>query len=142
MAILPYYIANLNIEYTYKEKTGRYLEFPNLCFVDTLDNMDWQGATGGAVARQGSFNLGGLSAENWMRVQLQNEKTISVIIGNPPYNDSSQQVGVTTSTATGISRNRPAHSEKLYGRESTAQKKVIVRYVQAVHPMGFRPAGR
>ena len=88
VAILPYYIANLNIEYTYKEKTGRYLEFPNLCFVDTLDNMDWQGATGGAVARQGSFNLGGLSAENWMRVQLQNEKTISVIIGNPPYNDS------------------------------------------------------
>ena len=87
VAILPYYIANLNIEYTYKEKTGRYLEFPNLCFVDTLDNMDWQGATGGAVARQGSFNLGGLSAENWMRVQLQNEKTISVIIGNPPYNE-------------------------------------------------------
>ena len=43
LAILPYYIANLNIEYTYKERTGRYLEFPNLCFVDTLDNMDWQG---------------------------------------------------------------------------------------------------
>ena len=59
--------------------------------MDTLDNMDWQGATGGAVARQGSFNLGGLSAENWMRVQLQNEKTISVIIGNPPYNDQQQQ---------------------------------------------------
>ena len=90
VAILPYYIANLNIEYTYREKTGQYLEFPNLCFVDTLDNMDWQqtGATGGAVTRQGSFNLGGLSTENWMRVQLQNEKTISVIIGNPPYNDS------------------------------------------------------
>ncbi len=88
VAILPYYIANLNIEYTYREKTGQYLEFPNLCFVDTLDNMDWQqaGATGGAVTRQGAFNLGGLSTENWMRVQLQNEKTISVIIGNPPYN--------------------------------------------------------
>ena len=88
VAILPYYIANLNIEYTYREKTGQYLEFPNLCFVDTLDNMDWQqaGATGGAVTRQGAFNLGGLSTENWMRVQEQNEKTISVIIGNPPYN--------------------------------------------------------
>ena len=88
VAILPYYIANLNIEYTYKEKTGRYLEFPNLCFVDTLDNMDWQdtGATGGAVTRQGGFNLGGLSTENWIRIQEQNEKTISVIIGNPPYN--------------------------------------------------------
>ena len=88
VAILPYYIANLNIEYTYKERTGRYLEFPNLCFVDTLDNMDWQGtgATGGAVTRQGAFNLGGLSTENWMRVQEQNEKTISIIMGNPPYN--------------------------------------------------------
>ena len=88
VAILPYYIANLNIEYTYKERTGRYLEFPNLCFVDTLDNMDWQGASGGAVTRQGAFNLGGVSEENWIRVQEQNEKPISVIIGNPPYNDS------------------------------------------------------
>ena len=92
VAILPYYIANLNIEYTYRERTGRYLEFPNLCFVDTLDNMDWQqrGATGGAVTRQGAFNLGGMSEENWIRVQEQNEKPISVIIGNPPYNANQQ----------------------------------------------------
>ena len=92
VAILPYYIANLNIEYTYREKTGQYLEFPNLCFVDTLDNMDWQqtGSTGGAVTRQGAFNLGGLSVENWIRIQEQNEKPISVIIGNPPYNANQQ----------------------------------------------------
>ena len=89
VAILPYYIANLNIEYSYRERTGKYQEFPNLCFVDTLDNMDWQqaGATGGTVQRQGAlFNLGGMSEENWLRVQEQNEKPISVIIGNPPYN--------------------------------------------------------
>ena len=85
--ILPYYIANLNIEYTYKELTGDYLEFPNLCFVDTLDNMNWKGASGAAVQRQTRLNLGGLSEENWIRVQEQNEKPISVIIGNPPYND-------------------------------------------------------
>ena len=92
VAILPYYIANLNIEYTYQQRTGRYLEFPNLCFVDTLDNLDWQqqGATGGAVTRQGFFNLGGLSEENWIRIQEQNEKPISVIIGNPPYNANQQ----------------------------------------------------
>ena len=92
VAILPYYIANLNIEYTYKERTGQYLEFPNLCFVDTLDNMGWQqvGATGGSVTRQSAFNLGGLSEENWIRVQEQNEKPISVIIGNPPYNANQQ----------------------------------------------------
>ena len=88
VAILPYYIANLNIEYTYRERTGQYREFPNLCFVDTLDNMDWQGATGGAVERQAAFNLGALSEENWIRVQEQNEKSISVIMGNPPYNDA------------------------------------------------------
>ena len=86
VAILPYYIANLNIEYTYREKTGQYLEFPNLVFVDTLDNLDWQGATGGAVERQSAFELGGLSFDNWYRMQGQNEKTISVIMGNPPYN--------------------------------------------------------
>ena len=86
VAILPYYIANLNIEYTYKERTGQYLEFRNLCFVDTLDNMDWKGASGDAVQRQAALNLGGLSAENLLRVQGQNEKPISVIIGNPPYN--------------------------------------------------------
>ena len=92
VAILPYYIANLNIEYTYQQRTGRYLEFPNLCFVDTLDNLDWQqqGATGGAVTRQGSFNLGGLSEENWIRIQEQNDKRISVILGNPPYNANQQ----------------------------------------------------
>ncbi len=90
VAILPYYIANLNIEYTYREKTGRYREFPNLVFVDTLDNMDWKGATGGAVERQGSFELGAMSFDNWYRMQEQNEKTISVIIGNPPYNAHQQ----------------------------------------------------
>ena len=86
--ILPYYIANLNIEYTFKELTGDYLGFPNLCFVDTLDNMDWKGASGAAVQRQTMMNLGGVSEENWIRVQEQNEKPISIIIGNPPYNDS------------------------------------------------------
>ena len=88
--ILPYYIANLNVEYTYKERTGHYLEFPNLCFVDTLDNMDWKGASGAAVQRQTMMNLGGVSEENWIRVQEQNEKPISVIIGNPPYNANQQ----------------------------------------------------
>ncbi len=122
VAILPYYIASLNIEYTYRERTGRYLEFPNLCFVDTLDNMDWQqtGATSGAVQRQGAFNLGGLSTENWMRVQLQNEKTISVIIGNPPYNDSQ-------SNWNDFNPNRvyPEIDQRIrdtYVKESTAQK--------------------
>lgn len=79
LAILPYYIANLNIEYTYKQKTGQYAEFENLCLVDTLDNtgFNW-------IGKQG--DLFGVSAENAARIRKQNEKKISVIIGNPPYN--------------------------------------------------------
>ena len=120
VAILPYYIANLNIEYTYKERTGQYLEFPNLCFVDTLDNMDWQGASGDAVQRQAGLNLGALSEENWLRVQEQNEKPISVIIGNPPYND-----GATLWGDGGANRAYPDIDRRIrdtYIAESTAQK--------------------
>ena len=122
VAILPYYIANLNIEYTYKERTGKYLEYPNLCFVDTLDNMDWQhaGATGGAVTRQGAFNLGGMSEENWLRVQEQNDKTISVIIGNPPYNDSQENENDNNKN-----REYPVVDKRIretYVKEGTAQR--------------------
>ena len=122
VAILPYYIANLNIEYSYRERTGKYQEFPNLCFVDTLDNLDWQqaGATGGAVTRQGAFNLGGLSEENWIRVQEQNEKPISVIIGNPPYNANQQNENDNNKN-----REYPAIDRRIsetYIAASTAQK--------------------
>ncbi len=58
--------------------------------MDTLDNMAWTGATGGAVERQGVFELGAMSEATWIRVQEQNEKDISVIIGNPPYNANQQ----------------------------------------------------
>ncbi len=122
IAILPYYIANLNIEYTYQERTRRYLEFPNLSFVDTLDNMDWQGAgaSGGAVQRQAAFNLGGLSEENWIRVQEQNEQPISVIIGNPPYNANQQNENDNNKN-----REYPAIDRRIretYIAASTAQK--------------------
>ena len=39
VAILPYYIANLNIEFSYSQIMGEYAEFPHICFVDTLDNL-------------------------------------------------------------------------------------------------------
>ena len=121
VAILPYYIANLNIEYTYKEKTGQYLEFPNLVFVDTLDNMDWEGSTGGAVTRQGAFELGGLSFDNWYRMQGQNEKTISVILGNPPYNAHQANFNEFNSN-----RAYPAIDQRIretYSQASTAQNR-------------------
>lgn len=83
VAILPYYIANLNIEYTYKQKMGEYEQFDNLCFVDTLDNTGFHW-----VGKQG--DLFGVTAENAQRIKRQNESRISVVIGNPPYNANQQ----------------------------------------------------
>lgn len=85
VAILPYYIANLNIEYTFKQKMQYYEEFPSMCFVDTLDNID--GLTVRLTTGQGlQKNLFQFTAENSKRIHRQNAKKISVIIGNPPYN--------------------------------------------------------
>ncbi|OCW57210.1 type ISP restriction/modification enzyme [Hoeflea olei] len=82
VAILPYYVANLNIEATYAAVTGQFAEFPSLCFVDTLDNVEGLGIRAG----QQMDLLGGLSDENIERVKRQNRRKISVVIGNPPYN--------------------------------------------------------
>ena len=58
-------------------------EYPNLCFVDTLDN------TAALKAQKGQHVgdlFGAVSEENVARIKRQNKKKISVIIGNPPYN--------------------------------------------------------
>ncbi|MFA7416859.1 MAG: type ISP restriction/modification enzyme [Rhizobium sp.] len=82
VAILPYYVANLNIEATYAAISGQFAEFPNLCFVDTLDNVEGLGIRAGHQHDM----FAALSDENIERVKRQNNRKISVIIGNPPYN--------------------------------------------------------
>ena len=52
LAILPYYIANLNIEYTYQQKMGKYEEFKNICLVDTLENTVYEGKQGNQGKRK------------------------------------------------------------------------------------------
>jgi predicted helicase len=86
VAILPYYVANLNIEATYFGITGQYAEFENLCFVDTLDNVDGLGIKTGHQHDM----FAAVSQENIERVRRQNRRKISVIIGNPPYNANQQ----------------------------------------------------
>ncbi|MDM8567414.1 N-6 DNA methylase [Candidatus Halobeggiatoa sp. HSG11] len=88
VAILPYYIANLNIEYTFQQKMGEYEPFSHICFVDTLDNLGFEHGSGYKY-QQGDLSLG-LNEENAKRIEEQNERKISVIIGNPPYNANQQ----------------------------------------------------
>lgn len=82
VAILSYYVANLNIEATYAAIEEQYAEFPGLVFVDTLDNTAGLGIYKGHQADM----FGGIADENMERVKRQNAARISVIIGNPPYN--------------------------------------------------------
>ncbi|WP_281967463.1 type ISP restriction/modification enzyme [Roseovarius nanhaiticus] len=86
VAILPYYVANLNIEATYQAVSGQFAEYPNLCFVDTLDNIGGLGIKSGH-----QFDMfAAISDENVERVKRQNKRKISVVIGNPPYNANQQ----------------------------------------------------
>lgn len=86
VAILPYYVANLNIEATYAEITGQFAEFENLVFADTLDMNEGLGIRRG---QQLSF-LGRFTDENIERIRRQDARKISVVIGNPPYNANQQ----------------------------------------------------
>ena len=71
--LLPYYIASLNIEHAYYERTGAYQSFEGICFADTLELAEGQ---------QPSLFV----EENTERVEREKNAQIMVVIGNPPYN--------------------------------------------------------
>jgi len=73
--LLPYYIAAMNIEHAYYERTGAYEPFEGLCFVDTL-----------GLAEGDQKQLSFMTEKNTERVEHQKKARINVIIGNPPYN--------------------------------------------------------
>jgi predicted helicase len=116
VAILPYYVANLNIEATYAALTGQYEEFPNLCFVDTLDNVGLHTAAKGTTAEL----FGSVSEENVVRIKRQNGRKISVVIGNPPYN--ANQANENDNNKNREYPQIDARIKQTYIAQSTAQK--------------------
>ena len=83
VAILPYYVANLNIEATYAAITGRLRRVPE----PVLRRHPGQRRPAHRRARHhGGPVFGSVSEENVARIKRQNSRKISVIIGNPPYN--------------------------------------------------------
>ena len=73
--LLPYYIASMNIEHAYMERTGEYKAFPGICLVDTFEL---------AEPEQGDLSF--MTEENTARVMRQQQAPIFVLISNPPYN--------------------------------------------------------
>ncbi|TAD75513.1 MAG: hypothetical protein EA001_13855 [Oscillatoriales cyanobacterium] len=115
VAILPYYIANLNIEFTYQQKMGNYEEFKNICLVDTLDHSTFEGK---------QFDIFAMTVQNTARIQQQNDRTISVIIGNPPYN--AHQGNFNQRNANRSYEEIDKSIKRTYIKEGTAQNQIVV----------------
>jgi predicted helicase len=118
VAILPYYIANLNIEYTFRNKMKVYESFPNLCFVDTLDNI------GGLGWKGKQMDMFGFSAENAERIKRQNDRKISVIIGNPPYN--ARQTNFNDDNKNRLYKEMDRRIKETFIKNGTAQNQIVV----------------
>ena len=71
--LLPYYIANLNIEQQFYTATNRYAPYEGICLVDTFE-----------IAEERQLQL--FTPANTARVEKQKETPMFVVIGNPPYN--------------------------------------------------------
>ena len=71
--LLPYYIASLNIEQEYFQRTGTYLPFEGITLADTFEMLE---------PEQGEL----FTRENTDRVKRQKVADMFVVIGNPPYN--------------------------------------------------------
>lgn len=75
--LLPYYIASLNIEQEFFQRTQTYLPFEGITLADTFELLE---------DRQMQL----FTKENTERVERQKAADMFVVIGNPPYN--TQQV--------------------------------------------------
>jgi len=115
VAILPYYIANLNIEFTYQQKMGNCPEFHNICFMDTLDH-------GGFADKQLDFSS--MSVENTARIKRQNDRKISVIIGNPPYN--AKQENFNQNNANSYYKEVDKRIKNTYIKYGKAQNQIVI----------------
>ena len=106
--LLPYYIACLNIEHEYFQRTGEYLPFEGICLVDTFELLE---------ERQGQL----FTRENTERVEHQKAADMFVVIGNPPYN-----AGQTNENDNNKNRKYPtmdARIRETYAAASAAQNK-------------------
>ena len=116
--LLPYYIATLNIEQEYFQRTGRYLPFEGIALADTFELLE---------DRQMAL----FTEENTERVKRQKAADMFVVIGNPPYN-----MGQANENDNNKNRKYPTMDkrvEETYAQDSTAQlkNKLYDPYVKA-----------
>lgn len=117
--LLPYYIANMNIEQQFYTKTNRYASYVGLCLVDTFE-----------LAEDKQIPL--LAPANTQRVEKQKQTPMFVVIGNPPYN-----VGQVNENDNNKNRKYETMDKRVrdtYSQDSTAtnKNKLYDPYVKAI----------
>ncbi len=117
--LLPYYIANLNIEQQFYTKTNRYASYEGLCLVDTFE-----------LAEDKQIPL--LAPANTQRVEKQKQTPMFVVIGNPPYN-----IGQVNENDNNKNRKYETMDKRIrdtYSQDSTAtnKNKLYDPYVKAI----------
>ena len=116
--LLPYYIASLNIEQEYFQRTGMYLPFEGIALADTFELLEDQ-------------QIALFTQENTERVEKQKAADMFVVIGNPPYN-----MGQANENDNNKNRKYPTMDkqvEETYAQDSAAQlkNKLYDPYVKA-----------
>ena len=116
--LLPYYIASLNIEQEFFQRTGTYLPFEGIALADTFELLEKE---------QGEL----FTRENTERVERQKATDMFVVIGNPPYN--TQQVNENDNNKNRKYKVMDAQVAETYAKDSTAQlkNKLYDPYVKA-----------
>ena len=117
--LLPYYIASLNIEQEYFQRTGTYLPFEGIALADTFELLEQQ--------QKELF-----TRENTERVQRQKAADMFVVIGNPPYN--SRQVNENDNNRNRTYETMDTLLQDTYSRDSKARNKNSLSdpYVKAI----------
>lgn len=118
--LLPYYIASMNIEHAYLDRTGEYEPFEGICLVDTFEL---------AEPKQTGFEF--MNEGNTERIRKQKKAPIFVVIGNPPYNMG--QVNENDQNKNRKYKHMDARVQETYTRASTAtlRSKLSDPYVKA-----------
>ena len=116
--LLPYYIASLNIEQEFFQRTGTYLPFEGIALADTFELLE---------QRQGEL----FTRENTERVERQKAADMFVVIGNPPYNMG--QVNENDNNKNRKYKTMDKRIAETYAADSTAQlkNKLYDPYVKA-----------
>ena len=116
--LLPYYIASLNIEQEYFQRTGTYLPFEGISLADTFELFEDQ-------------QIALFTQENTARVEKQKAADMFVVIGNPPYN--AQQINENDNNKNRKYPTMDKRVEETYAQDSTAQlkNKLYDPYVKA-----------